>query len=76
MFGVSEDMRLALDRVAFARAVGVEPDKWQYDLLRTAAARVLLNCSRQSGKSTMAALFALHRALYYPGSLILCLAPA
>jgi Terminase large subunit, T4likevirus-type, N-terminal len=73
---LADDMRLALDRVAFARAVGVEPDKWQYDLLRTAAARVLLNCSRQSGKSTMAALLALHRALYYPGSLILCLAPA
>jgi hypothetical protein len=69
---LAEDMRLALDRVAFARAVGVEPDEWQYDLLRSAAARVLLNCSRQSGKSTMAALLALH----HPGSLILCLAPA
>src|SRR5215213_7111379 len=67
-------MRLALDHVAFARAVGVEPDEWQYDLLRTAATRVLLNCSRQSGKSTMAALLALHRAIYHPGSLILCLA--
>jgi len=37
---------------------------------------VLLNCCRQSGKSTMAAVLALHRALYRPGSLILCLAPA
>jgi hypothetical protein len=37
---------------------------------------VLLNCSRQSGKSTMSAVIALHRALYHPGSLILCLAPA
>jgi hypothetical protein len=73
---LAEDMRLALDRVAFARAVGVEPDEWQNDLLRSAAARVLLNCSRQSGKSTMAALITLHCALYHPGSLILCLAPA
>lgn len=62
---LADDMRFALDRVAFARAVGVEPDKWRYDLLRTTAARVLLNCSRQSGKSTMAALLAIHRALYY-----------
>jgi hypothetical protein len=37
---------------------------------------VLLNCCRQSGKSTISGLIALHRALYHPGSLILCLAPA
>jgi len=36
---------------------------------------MLLNCCRQSGKSTMAALIALHRALYHPGSLVLILAP-
>jgi hypothetical protein len=37
---------------------------------------VLLNCARQSGKSTMAGLLALHKALIIPGSLILILAPA
>jgi hypothetical protein len=36
----------------------------------------LLNCCRQSGKSTVSAIVALHRALYHPGSLVLCLAPA
>jgi len=71
-----EDLRLALDRVAFARALGLEPDPWQEALLRSSSDRVLLNCSRQSGKSTMTAVIALHRALYHPGSLILCLAPA
>jgi hypothetical protein len=65
-----------LDRVAFARSVGIEPDPWQHDLLRSSSDRVLLNCCRQSGKSTMTGLIALHRALYHPGSLILCLAPA
>jgi hypothetical protein len=64
------------DRVEFARALGVEPDPWQLRLLRSEVSRVLLNCSRQSGKSTMAALLALHRALTMPGSLVLCLAPA
>src|SRR5215212_565749 len=76
MVELRDDLKLALDRVAFARAVGFEPDEWQRRLLRSTSDRVLLNCSRQSGKSTMTAVIALHRALYYPGSLILCLAPA
>lgn len=74
---VAQDLALALDRVAFARAVGIEePDDWQEKLLRSESSRVLLNCCRQSGKSTTSAVLALHRALYFPGSLILCLAPA
>jgi hypothetical protein len=76
MVEVREDLRFALDRVAFARALGIHPDGWQEDLLRSHSDRILLNCSRQSGKSTMSAVIALHRALYHPGSLILCLAPA
>jgi hypothetical protein len=76
MVELREDLRLALDRCAFARALGLEPDPWQERLLRSSSDRVLLNCSRQSGKSTMTGLIALHRALYHPGSLILCLAPA
>ena len=76
MVSLAGDLRLALDRVSFARSVGVEPDPWQEDLLRSGSERVLLNCSRQSGKSTMSAVIALHRALYHPGSLVLCLAPA
>jgi hypothetical protein len=70
------DLALALDRATFARLLGLEPDPWQERLLRSTAERVLLNCCRQSGKSTMTGLIALHRALYHPGSLILCLAPA
>src|SRR5215218_3675167 len=77
MVEVRDRLVSALDRVAFAEeGLGVEPDGWQRDLLRSTSERVLLNCSRQSGKSTMAAIVALHRALYRPGSLILCLAPS
>jgi Terminase large subunit, T4likevirus-type, N-terminal len=76
MVALGEDLRLALDRAAFARTLGLEPDPWQERLLRSSSDRVLLNCCRQSGKSTMSGLIALHRALYHPGSLILCLAPA
>jgi len=65
------------DRVEFAHRVGLdELDDWQEDLLRSEADRVLLNCARQSGKSTMAGLLALHKALVAPGSLTLILAPA
>src|ERR687896_1244342 len=76
MLELREDLRLALDRAAFARELVLEPDPWQERLLRSTADRMLLNCCRQSGKSTMTGLIALHRALYHPGSLILCLAPA
>jgi hypothetical protein len=71
-----DDLRLALDQVAFTEKLGIVPDGWQENFLRSSADRVLLNCSRQSGKSTMSAVIALHRALYHPGSLVLCLAPA
>jgi len=68
---------MALHRVSFARALGFEPDEWQARLLASDSSRLLLNCSRQSGKSTMSALIALHRSVYHPGgSLVLCLAPS
>jgi hypothetical protein len=73
--GIAE-LRHALDRVSFAESLGVEPDRWQRDLLRSTSERILMLCSRQAGKSTMAAVVALHRAVYQPGSLILVLAPA
>jgi hypothetical protein len=76
MVSLAEDLKLALDRVSFAKRLGLVPDAWQEDLLRSTSERILLNCCRQSGKSTMTAVIALHRALYHPGSLILCLAPA
>jgi Terminase large subunit, T4likevirus-type, N-terminal len=64
------------DRAEFAAAVGLpDLDPWQLRLLRSEAPRVLLNCSRQSGKSTMAGLIALHRALTAASSLVLILAP-
>jgi hypothetical protein len=76
MVALRDDLRLALDRVAFTEKLGIVPDEWQEDFLWSSADRVLLNCSRQSGKSTMSAVIALHRALYHPDSLVLCLAPA
>ena len=76
MVSLAGDLRMALNRVAFASSLGLDPDPWQERLLRSTSPRVLLNCSRQSGKSTMSGVIALHRALYHPGSLVLCLAPS
>jgi hypothetical protein len=68
---------IPVDRVEFARSIGfTDPDPWQENLLRGESDRVLLNCSRQSGKSTVAAVIALHKALHASGSLILVLAPS
>jgi hypothetical protein len=74
--GAATDLAVALDRAAFAKRIGLEPDPWQLDQLRSGSDRVLFNITRQGGKSSMAAIIALDRALYHPKSLILCLAPA
>ena len=47
----------------------------QRKLLKTTGPRVILNCTRQWGKSSMAACVALHRAYYRPKSLILIVSP-
>ena len=44
------DLALALDPVLFARRAGYELDPWQQKVLRMMGPRLLLNCSRQSGK--------------------------
>ena len=66
----------ALDPVLWCRgALSLETDAWQAEVLRSASKRIILNCTRQSGKSTVTSALALHTALYHPGSLILCLSP-
>jgi hypothetical protein len=70
------DIAMALDAVAFAEAAGIVCDRWQAALLRERPRRALLCCSRQSGKSTITALLALHVASYEPNSLIVLGAPS
>jgi hypothetical protein len=69
------DAALMLDPAFFARAVGMEPDPWQAKLLRSRAPRILMNITRQGGKSSTAATVAMHTALYAPGSLTLMVSP-
>jgi hypothetical protein len=71
-----ERSHIPRDPAEFAGALDLQPDPWQERLLRSTSSRILLNCSRQSGKSTMAGVLAAHEALTRPGSLTLILAPA
>jgi len=73
---IANDLAMSLDPVAFSRAAGIPPDDWQADVLRSPAARLLLNCSRQSGKSTTTGVLAVWTALYDAGALVLLLSPS
>ena len=76
MTAVASDLAYALDPVLLARAAGIDPDPWQADLLRGDDAQTILNCSRQSGKSTTCGVLAYHVAQYHPPALILLLSPS
>jgi hypothetical protein len=62
--------------VAWAREkLGFEPDEVQARVLSTASKRGLLNCTRQWGKSTIAAAKAVHQAWTEEESLTLVVSP-
>src|SRR5262249_17982523 len=63
------------DVVEFARRLGMEADERQCEVLQSEAKRGILNCTRQWGKSTVAAAKALHRGFTRPRSLILVASP-
>lgn len=69
-------LALVVDPTQILRAQGLSADSWQRDFLLSTAAHVLLNCSRQAGKSTVVAALAVHQALVHDGSLVLLVAPA
>jgi Terminase large subunit, T4likevirus-type, N-terminal len=72
---LARDLRLALDPGQLLQALGITPDDWQDTMVRKRPQRGQMLCCRQAGKSTAAAVAALHEALYAPGALILMIAP-
>lgn len=64
-----------LHPVALAEAAGIALDPWQEEMVSSTASRLLLNCSRQVGKSTTTAILVIYTALYQSNSLILLLSP-
>jgi len=73
---IATDLAGALDPVSFATRCGITCDAWQAEVLRARPRRALLNCSRQSGKTTTTALLALHTAVYTPGALVVVVSPS
>jgi Terminase large subunit, T4likevirus-type, N-terminal len=66
-----------LDPALFCRErLDFNPDPWQAKLLRSTSRQCILNCGRQTGKSTVVAALALHTALYKAGALVLIIAPS
>jgi len=69
--------RYSLNPAAWAKEVlSFQTDEWQDIVLGTTEKKLILNCARQSGKSTVAAILALHRAVFYPDALILLISPS
>lgn len=62
--------------VTLAMSAGIILDPWQQEMVSSSASRLLLNCSRQVGKSTTTAILAINTALYEAKSLILLLSPS
>jgi hypothetical protein len=75
--GVARDLRHCFDPAAFcAERLGFMPDSWQATVLTSASKRILLCCSRQSGKSTIAAALATYEAHFFANSLALVFSPS
>lgn len=76
MPSTSDDLAYSLDPVLWAEEVlGFHPDPWQANLLRSRSRKIILNCSRQSGKSTVCAALGLHESIYRRPSFGLVIAP-
>jgi len=73
---MASDLAIACDPVRLAERAGLSPDPWQRDVLHSSASRILMNASRQSGKSTITSVLAVHTAMYDPGALVLLLSPS
>ena len=59
-----------------AKNLGFYVDPWQAEVLDSTAKKILLCCSRQSGKSSVSSILALHTALFRPDSLVLMVSPS
>lgn len=65
-----------LDPVEYAHRIGFKPFEWQCEALDITRNRIAVLSARQVGKSTVIAVRATHRAIFYPNSLILIVSPS
>ena len=73
---VRRNAALRADPTQIMSLAGLAPDPWQNRVLETKMEQVLLLCSRQVGKSTVAGALAMRSAILRPGALILLLSPS
>ncbi len=73
---LDRDFARALDPLVLARDCGITPDERQAELLISSLQRVLVNCTRQWGKSTVAALICVYEALYRAPAMIILVSPS
>jgi hypothetical protein len=64
-----------MTRLEMANRLGIELDDWQRRALQSDQKQLLLNVSRQGGKSTVAALLGLHEIISTPNALVLAVSP-
>jgi hypothetical protein len=67
---------LQRDPAQIMKRARLAPDRWQEQVLGSQMAQILLLCSRQVGKSTVAGALAVRAAILQPGALILLLSPS
>jgi predicted phage terminase large subunit-like protein len=73
----ARELLYTIDPVRWAQAeFGLTLDDWQKGYLYSPSKRKSLNCCRQSGKSTVAAVKALHRVVHKEKALVLLLSPS
>lgn len=68
---MNQIMAMALDPSVLLRARGMQPDAWQREVLACQDKQILLNCTRQAGKTTVVASLALHQALFEKSDVLL-----
>jgi hypothetical protein len=73
---IDSDILRCLDPSRIAIGCGLTLDGWQTDLIRSDAPRILMCCARQTGKSTIAGLIALHTATTQANALVLLVSPS
>lgn len=73
---LAQTLALVLDPTIILQAQKMAADPWQRELLSSGEGGVLINCSRQAGKSTTVAALALHELLTRPGALVLLVSPS
>jgi hypothetical protein len=67
---------LSIDPDQVMTRANLAPDQWQHQVLASTTPQILLLCSRQAGKSTVAAALAVRAAMLQPKSLVLVLSPS